>query len=162
MSTLKLESIAERVGDDGQLREFMKTLGGGFDATKLDGVTAHLVRPHVSDMSWALYSAIQAITNYYVAHWLLLSQGLDSRGLIANDYAQSLILAVAPEYKEYLETHGLSASYNLLERLETLLLAELQRIMMDPQQDKESVEQAANILDHVRGLNEKVHSVAVP
>lgn len=38
--------------------------------SKSDGVTAHLTWPYVSDMSWAVYTAIQAITGHYVAHWV--------------------------------------------------------------------------------------------
>jgi len=57
--------------------------------------------------------------------------------------------------------NGLSASYHLLERFDTLLLAELKRMATDYQQDKESVEQAARILEHARSLNEKVTPAAV-
>lgn len=57
--------------------------------------------------------------------------------------------------------HGLFASYNLLERLHTLLLAELKRIVMGLQQDKESVVWAAENFEHTRTLNEKGYSVAL-
>lgn len=156
MSVMKLESIAEQVEKDDRLREFIKVSGGGFDPSKLDHVTANLARPHVSDMAWALFSAMQAITGYYVAHWVALSHGIDSRRMVANEAVQKLILAVAPEYKDYLEANGLTASYHLLERFDTLLLAELKQMATDFQQDKESVEQAAQILEHARNLNEKV------
>lgn len=68
--------------------------------------------------------------------------------------------SVAPEYREYLDANGLSASYHLLERLDTLLLAELKRMATDNQQDRESVEQAAQIMEHARNLNEKVKPAA--
>ena len=156
MSVMKLENIAKQVERDDRLREFIKVSGGGFDPSKLDHVTANLARPHVSDMAWALFSAMQAITGYYVAHWVALSHGIDSRRMVANEAVQKLILAVAPEYKDYLEANGLTASYHLLERFDTLLLAELKQMATDFQQDKESVEQAAQILEHARNLNEKV------
>jgi hypothetical protein len=158
MSVMKLEYIAEQVGKDDRVRNFIKISGGGFDPSKLDYVTANLARPYVSDMAWALFSAVQAITGYYVAHWVALSNGIDSRTMVANEAVHKLILAVAPEYKEYLETNGLSASYNLLERLDTLLLAELMRMATNYQQDKESVEQAAEILEHARNLNQKINA----
>lgn len=161
MSVLKIENIAQDLGNNAKVGAFIKTLGGGFDPSKLDNVTANLARPYVSDMAWALFSAMQAITGYYMSHWVALSNGLDSRNMVANDSIYNLILAIAPEYKEYLETHGLSASYNLLDRFETLLLAELKRTATDYQQDKESVEQAAKIMDHARKLNDKVQSAAV-
>lgn len=160
MSVMKLENIAEQVTRDDRMREFVKVSGGGFDTSKLDYVTANLARPYVSDMAWALFSAMQAITGYYVAHWVALSHGVDSRKMVANEAVQKLILAVAPEYKEYLESNGLSASYHLLERFDTLLLAELRRMATDSQQDKESVEQAAQILEYARNLNEKVQPAA--
>lgn len=162
MSVMKLENIAEKVGGDDRLREFIKAAGAGFDPSKLDYVPASLARPHVSDMAWALFSAMQAITSYYVAHWIALSRGIDSRGMVADQAVQKLILAVIPEYKGYLETHGLSASYHLLERLESLLLTELKRMTTDSQQDKESVEQAAQILEHARNLNEKIRPATAP
>jgi hypothetical protein len=160
MSVMKLENIAEQVGRDDRLRDLIKVSGGGFDPSKLDYVTASLARPYVSDMAWALFIAIQAITSYYVAHWVALSNGIDSRNMVANDAVQKLILAVTPEYKEYLETNGLSASYHLLERLDTLLLGELNLIATNYQQDKESVEQAAEILEHARNLNQKINPAA--
>lgn len=161
MSLIQLENIAEQVSRDDRVREFIKVTGGGFAPSKLDYVTADLARPYVSDMAWALFSATQAITSYYVAHWVALSHGIDSRKMIANDTVHKLILAVAPEYREYLDINGLSASYHLLERFDTLLLAELKRMATDYQQDKESVEQAARILEHARSLNEKVTPAAV-
>lgn len=157
MSVMNLEHIAEQVSSDDRVRNFIKISGGSFDPSKLDYVTANLARPYVSDMAWALFSAMQAITGYYVAHWVALSHGVDSRKMVANEAVKKLILAVAPEYKEYLETNGLSASYHLLERFDTLLLTELKRMTTDYQQDKESVEQAAQILEHARNLNEKVN-----
>lgn len=156
MSVMNLENMAEQVGKDDRVRDFIKVSGGGFDPSKLDYVPASLARPYVSDMAWALFSAMHAITGYYMAHWVALSHGIDSRKMVANDAVHKLILAVAPEYKEYLAAHGLSASYNLLERFDTLLLAELKRMATDSQQDKDSVEQAAQILEHARNLNEKV------
>lgn len=161
MSLIQLENIAEQVSRDDRVRDFIKVSGGGFAPSKLDYVTADLARPYVSDMAWALFSATQAITSYYVAHWVALSHGIDSRKMIANDTVHKLILAVAPEYREYLDINGLSASYHLLERFDTLLLAELKRMATDYQQDKESVEQAARILEHARSLNEKVTPAAV-
>ncbi|KRG80257.1 hypothetical protein ABB34_14640 [Stenotrophomonas daejeonensis] len=160
MSVMKLENLAEQVTKDDRVREFIRVSGGGFDPSKLNYVTANLARPYVSDMAWALFSAMQAITGYYVAHWVALSHGIDSRKMVANEAVQKLILAVAPEYKDYLEANGLSASYHLLERFDTLLLAELKRMATDSQQDKESVEQAAQILEHARSLNEKVQPAA--
>lgn len=156
MSVMKLENIAEQVERDDRLREFIKISGGGFDPSKLDHVTANLARPHVSDMAWALFSAMQAITGYYVAHWVALSHGIDSRKMVANEAVQKLILAVTPEYRDYLEANGLTASYHLLERFDTLLLAEFKKMTADSQQDKESIEQAAQILEHARNLNQKV------
>lgn len=160
MSFMNLEKIAENVGANSRFRDFIKISGGGFDPSKLDYSTANLARPYVSDMAWALFSAIQSVIGYYVAHWAALSNGIDSRKMVANDAVSKLILAVAPEYKEYLDANGLSASYQLLERLDSLLLGELKRMYNDYQQDKDSVEQAAEILKHARILNEKMNAAA--
>lgn len=160
MSVMKLDNIAEMIGSDERLRDFIRISGGGFDPSKLDYQSASLARPYVSDMAWALFSAMQAITSYYVAHWVALKNGIDSRKMIANDSVSRLVLAVVPEYKQYLETHGVSASYHLLERLDTLLLDELKRISVNYQQDKESVEQAAEILRHAQSLSQGLKSEA--
>lgn len=156
MSVMQLENLAEEVGKNPRVKDFIKTIGSGFNSSTLDQVTANLARPYVSDMAWALYSAMQAITGFYMAHWFALSNGLDSRKMVESESAKNLILAVAPEYKDYLEAHGLSASYNLLAHFDTLLIAELKQMTTDYQQDKESVEHAAEIMKHARNLEEQV------
>jgi len=159
MSALKLEELAKLVTKDHRIREFVKMSGVGFDVSKLDYVSGVYARPYVSDMAWALYSAISAITGYYVAHWVALSNGIDSRRMVDNESVQKLIVAAMPEYKEYLEKHGISAAYHLLDRLDSLLIKELNRMALDHQQDKESIQQAAEILEQARNLEEKASSV---
>lgn len=157
MSVMNLEEIAKEVEKDDRVRDFVKTAGGGFDPSKQEYVAANLARPYLSNMAWALYSAIQAITGYYIAHWAALSNGIDSRKMISNESVQKLIVAAAPEYQDYLQKHGLSASFNLLERLDTLLLAELNRMAIDHEQDKNSINQAAEILEQARNLNKQAN-----
>ena len=153
MSVLNLEEVAAEVEKDDRMRNLVKSFGTGFDPAKIEYINANLARPYVSPMAWALYSAIQAITGYYAAHWAALSNGIDSRKMIAADAVMKLIITASPESKPYLEQHGLSASFHLLERLDTLLLEELNRMAVDHEPDKNSVKQAAEILEQARVLS---------
>jgi hypothetical protein len=160
MAVMNLEELGKQVKEDRRVSEFVKVAGGGFEPSKQDHITGSLARPYVSDMAWAIFSAIQAITSYYVAHWVALSNGIDSRKMVANESVHKLILAVMPEYKEFLEKSGLSSAYHLLEQLDLRLIKELNRMALDHQQDKDSIQQAAEILEHARKLDEQAHAAA--
>ena len=160
MAVINLEEIAKQVENDERVRQFLQTAGAGFDPAKQEWVAANLARPYLSNMAWALYSAIQAITGYYVVHWTALSKGIDSRNMISTEAVHKLILAAAPEYEQYLKEHGLSASFHLLERLDTLLLEELNRMAIDREQDAQSIKQAADILEQARNLSKQANEQA--
>lgn len=161
MSVLNLEEVAAQVEKDERIRILVKSFGAGFDPAKIEYINANLARPYVSAMAWALYNAIQAITGFYAAHWAALSNGIDSRKMIASDVAMKLIVTALPESKEYLEKRGLSASYHLLEKLDTLLLEELNRMAVDHEPDKDSVKQAAEILEQARMLSAETSAASV-
>ena len=101
-------------------------------------------------------SAYQAIVLYAVVQLQMLKAGVKDAKLLTPDHVNKLTKAALPQYAGYIDTHGSSGYYNMLEPLEAELLKELQRMMRGEESDKATVEQAAKIMNEVASLNEEI------
>ena len=69
----------------------------------------------------------------------------------------SLIKTVLPHQEQYLNEHGSSVHYYLLEEIENLILLSLQDIINGVSSDKENAERAASILKESEALMKAVN-----
>lgn len=108
MMNFKWDVAAEKAQKDSQVREMFKVLGSGFDFSKLQTTDARKVRPFVSPLAWAYYSAYEAIVLHAVLIMRLLQSGLDIK-LANTEYVTKLIKVSLSHYENYIETYGPSA-----------------------------------------------------
>src|SRR5690606_27398543 len=127
MATIKFEAAAKESARNPRFRQIFEMIGGPFDMKTIGKFTAVGMRPFVSDMSWAIFSAYQAITLYAVSQMMMLKHGVDQTDLLDTKKLAQLVQAVLPHRAEYLNKHGAHGYYYLLDELESLLLVELRR-----------------------------------
>jgi hypothetical protein len=80
----------------------------------------------------------------------ILEIGLkDADKLITDEPVKNVLKAALPHYSKFIDEQDASAYHLLLDDLEKLLIAELQRMLRGEDQDKASLEQAARIMEMV-------------
>jgi hypothetical protein len=152
MSIVKFESAAKLTERDPKARQLFESLGANFDVKNMNHGDASKARPFVTPMVWAVFSAIQAVVGHSVMRWHILKGGLGDRDFIDNKAIEKLVLAVVPHYAEYLEKHGPSVYYYVLEALDARLLTEVQAMLAGGATDRASVDQAAEIMRQAQAL----------
>jgi hypothetical protein len=152
MAVIKFESAAKQAEKDPKVRQFFELIAQGFDIKSVDLTGAEKARPFLSPMVWAVYSAIRAITFHSVMQLQILKGGLGTTDFADHKAIEKLVLAALPHYSEYLEKHGSSVYYYVLEALDEKLLAELKSMLSDSEADKASLQQAAEIIRQANAL----------
>jgi hypothetical protein len=153
MAAINFETSLERAAKDKGIRDLFTKLGTSFEPENLQKTDAHQSRPFVSEIAWALFAAYKAILYHAVVQIQMLKVGLNAPTLLKVEGVTNLAKAALPAYAGYIDEHGVSGCYYLLDSLEAELLKELQRMMRGEESDKTSVEQAAKIMDQVASVN---------
>lgn len=157
MAIVKYENSLKEAENNPTFRAIMEAMGGGFDLVKLDLSGATKARPFVSPMSWAYFSAYQAIAMQAVAKWQALRHGVNMPEIFDNELVRKLVTTALTHREGYIEKVGDAAYYYLLEELENLLLTEM-RVSIDSEDlDRGNVERAAQIVE----LSKKTQENAV-
>lgn len=146
MAVIKFDAAAKEAAKNPQFRQIFEALGSGLDLKKLGSTGASKVRPFVSEISWAIFSAYQAILLFAVTRLHMLKSGLDVPDVLDTSAITKLIQAALPHRAAHLEKYGVAGYHYLVDELESTLLKELQNILKGQESDKASVEQAAAIL----------------
>ncbi|MEO7863300.1 MAG: hypothetical protein ABIU05_23255, partial [Nitrospirales bacterium] len=103
-----------------------------------------------------------ATLGHAAAQLHMLKVGLNAADLLETENVSKLIKIALPYCANYIDEHGPTGYWYMLEPLESALLKELQRMMLGEQSDKTSIEQAKEILKGVESVNEgKLISSAV-
>lgn len=156
MSTLKFEAVAERAETDPKMREFLKTIGGGFDIkTDLSMGDASKARPFVSPLAWAIFIAVVSIVANGVIRWHIAQGGLGAKDFSDHSALAKMIKVALPEYSSYIDAQGVSGFHFLVEKLELKLLEEFQVMMSGAEADRSSVQRAAEILKYSEELTKQ-------
>ena len=87
-----------------------------------------------------------------------LKVGLDSTAFIDQEEIQKLVVTVLPHYSDYLENNGSAAYFNTLQVLEEKLVSELQGMLSGVENDKATLEQAAEVIRQANALQSKILS----
>lgn len=164
VSMLKLDEVAEQTPRDDNLRQFLslvsESFGGGDFREKLSDLNTDYERPFVSELAWALYSAYSSII---LGGWVILKTlqtGMeDPLKLIKRDHSSDLLKTVLPEYSNYIDAHGESAHYALLEKLEEKILHELRHNMAGADSDEENIKRSSEIMSAVAKAEAGFHDI---
>lgn len=152
LSIIKVEAVGEMAQHDEKVRKFVEMLGFGFDEKKLDHASAAKARPFVSPMVWAVYSAMQAVASHAIIQWHALKRGVKPTGLIDEEKIKELIKVALPHYSDYVDKFGSAAFYYTLDALESQLLAAINQMLTGTDNDKATIDRAAEILKHSNEL----------
>ncbi len=146
MSVIKFEATAEETAKNPKFRAMFEALGTGFDAAKIDTLSASKGRPFVSPMVWAVYSAYCSIAMAAVTRLQILKAGLGPSDYLDHEKIAKLIKTALPHQSAFVDTYGAEGYHFLLEELEEKLLREIDAMLAGVESDKSSIDHAANIL----------------
>lgn len=159
VSILKWEAISKEVASNPKAKELF-TLWK-IDQTKYENAAhfAQKARPFITPVAWAYFAAYQAILMHAVAFIKLLQIGIDGHQFMANENLIKLIKTALPHCAGYIDEHGPSAAYHLLDQLENSLLEELKRMLDGTAADMTEVARAKKILIEASRVNSDVSEV---
>lgn len=145
MSAINIEAAAPHVERDPKMRLVFETIGGKFDPRSIDLGGATKSQPYVSPMVWAVYSALLAVAMHGAIRCFFLKGGL-SKDFSNNEHVSKLIKTALPHYSQYVDQTGPNGYYYIMDALEQRLLAEIRTMLSGVEDDKATLEQAAEIL----------------
>lgn len=148
MGSIKFEEALKYSKEDQSARDFFKVMGANFDPKSINTIEATKVRPCLSKLVWALFSAYVSVIGMAVLRMMTLQSGLGKD--FTNEKSMiKLIETSLPHQKKFVEEHGLDSIYFLLDELEEKILQEIERMLQGEVDDKESVERAVAIMNIV-------------
>ena len=147
---LKLSKIAERVGREPNLQQFMDIIMQSVPIDKLPGVDAVKHRPFVTESVWASYSAFSLILHLAASRLKMAQLGLaDADDLLKVEHANKVIATALPHQKDWIEKVGIGGYHLLVEELEALLLSEIKNMLEGREADAATVRRNAELLKAV-------------
>lgn len=146
MSVISFEKAAPITERDPKARQAFEMMGTAFDIKSLDLSGASKARPFLSPMVWATFSALQAVVMHAVMRWQVLKGGLGAKDFTDNEAISKLIKVALPHYSDYIDQLSPSGYYYVLQALDEQLLKEIQQMLSGVEEDKASIERAAEIL----------------
>lgn len=158
MSSIKFEEALKHSETDQNTRDFFKRISSNFDPKSISTADAARVRPYVSKMAWALFSAYVSIIGMAVVRMILLQSGI-GKDFTNKESMVKLVEATLPHQKKLIDDHGLDAIYYLLDELEGKLLQEIENMLQGEVDDVESVRRAAVIMDVVREVEKESREI---
>lgn len=153
VSILKWEAISKEVARNPKAKELFAMWK--IDETKYEkaGQSGQKARPFITPVAWAYFAAYQAILLHAVAFIKLLQLGVDGHQFMASENLIKLIKTALPHYSTYIDEHGPSAAYYLLDELENSLLEELKRMLDGVAADMTEIARAKQILVEASRVN---------
>ncbi|WP_299143689.1 hypothetical protein [uncultured Vibrio sp.] len=146
MSVIKFDSAVKAASEDVRAREMFEMIGSNVDLTSVETKNASKIRPFISPVAWAYFSAYTAILGHAVLKFHMLKKGLNYPEFIDNKNLEKVIITALPHQKEYVEKVQSEAYYYLLDELESLLLIAFNNTLKGEQEDRATLLQAAEII----------------
>ncbi|MFZ6648471.1 hypothetical protein ACO0LO_22295 [Undibacterium sp. TJN25] len=143
MKTLKFNEAVKICEKEQKFRDVFATLYNTFNIDFITSQRPSTARPYISDLAWALFRTYSAIINTAIAKLYILSNGLPAHLV---DIAGTEQLVRTAIYGTDSHTEQPIFPEYLLEDIEEKLLTELKRMLDGADEDKASVEKAAEIM----------------
>lgn len=145
MSVINFKEVSELSESNPRIREMFTQLGN-VDLKKLPTNKALKTRPFISSLSWAYFSAYQAIVVNAVIRMEMLKIGINVQGVDDTEKVTKLVKVALPHHVGYIEKYGASAFHNLLDELESKLLMSFEVTLKGEELDKDTIKKAAEII----------------
>lgn len=153
MAVINFEAAAREAEKNQNARDMFASLSN-IDVAKLPINEASKLRPFISKIAWAYYSAYQAIVIHAVIRMHMLKSGINMPEIIDSENVTKLVNLALPHQSEYIKKHGANAFHYLLEELETKLLYSFDLTIKGEESDKETLNNAAAIIKQSEVLME--------
>jgi hypothetical protein len=153
MAVVDFEAIAKRTGDP-KIQMFLDGIGAGPpDVVKTKDIgqlknVARDERPFLPELAWAYFSAYTSILFGSLMRYMVLKSGLAGvADVLTNEPTKKILKAALPHQSSFIDKFEPGAYHHLLDELETLLLAELRKILEGEQADRAAIDKARGIMD---------------
>ena len=156
VSHLNLEEVF-KAAENGDLRikkfaEILDSVTGPDLKTELPEMSAVSEKPFLPPDVWALFSAYQGVMLGSVIILKTLAMGT-TKYFKQEDTLKPLMLLALPEFESYIEKHGFSGYYHLLDILEQKLLNAITEMLEGKAVDDATLKRTVEIMSAVRELN---------
>jgi hypothetical protein len=145
MLSIKFHEAAELAETNQNVREFAKTLGMNIDISDTGYNDAKKMRPFLTEIVWAYYSAYYAVVSHAMMRQKVIEHGLPAK-LMKDESVKRLVTAVYPHMQEFIEGNDTAFLHDFLDDIERDLLKELQRILDGKESDEQSLARAKEII----------------
>lgn len=152
MAIVKFEEVLKISEADQRVRDMFESIGSNVDPSNISTVEAHKVRPFLSPVSWAYFSAYSAIVSHAVLRMHMLKKGLNFPGIADGHYLKNLVIKALPHRKNYIEEVETGALYHLLEELESFMLLSFDNTLKGKEETEAALKQASEIISAAEKL----------
>lgn len=154
--SIPYKEISKEANTDPKIQEFLNMVISEFNiADDLNIDPVNKVRPYLSPLSWAYFSAYHSILFHDALEISLQKLGSDDILRDSqNDHLANIVKLVLPHHTDYIEKYKNTSLYTLLDELEKNLLEELTNILDGKTNDSETIKRAAKILEESNKLKE--------
>lgn len=155
---MKFDALLEATKGTGsqalKLREFIGTVAGpsGDLKTLTDLVGADKERPFLPPLVWAVYSAYRTIMYWPPVVFAAIKAGAGKEVISPPDEMMKMLKEVLPHQAAYIDQWRENSFAYLVDELEMKLLSLIKDAVEKPDDDREQIEQAENILKAVEAL----------
>lgn len=146
MAIIKFDSSLELASENPKAREMFEMIASNVELGSVDTLASHKVRPFISPVAWAYFTAYTSILSHAVLKSHLLKKGLNYPEIIESKNLKKVIITALPHQKNYVEKVDSGAYYHLLDELESLILLAFENTLKGVKEDKEALTQAAELI----------------
>lgn len=146
LAVIKFDSALKISSEDVNAREMFEMIGSKVDLTSVNIKESQKVRPFLSPIAWAYFSAYTTILGHAVLKSHLLKKGLNYPDIANGQSFKKVLITALPHQKDYIDKVDSGAYYHLLDELESLMLLAFNKTLKGEQEDKEALAQAAELI----------------
>ena len=151
MSVFDYDLLLDQSKENGKLANFTNQMAETVDEELLSTRNVSKVRPFLSPLSWALFTAYKITILQY--HTMLLSLKLgEGEDFVDFKAVKDLLISALPDQETAIEKTVPKKYYIFLDVLEERLLSELQNTISGVENSENSIMEARNILSSVEEI----------
>jgi hypothetical protein len=154
MAVLNFKAVAKEASNP-KMQQFLKTIGAAAPDVKALKNVARDERPFLPEIAWAYFAAYTTILYGQFMRFKVLQIGLDDADTyLTNETAIRILKAALPHQATFIAENEPEAYHYLLDEIESLLLAELRKILEGKSVDQETTARAREIIDAVKQVDQ--------
>jgi hypothetical protein len=157
LGAINYDAAIDSTVSDPRAREMFESIGSNVDIKSINTIEADKVRPFISSIAWAYFSAYRAILCHAALKMHTLKKGLKIPNFVDNKYMNTVVSTALPHKKDYIEQVGPDGFHHLINELETFMLSAFESTLLGKEENEKAMKQAAEILE----ASEKLSNSAI-